>query len=275
MSDINTDIQKRIDAIQWYHEFEFPGGFKAGPVTHDSDAHRRLWRFIQQNLDGIDFAGKTVLDIGCWDGYWSFYAERRGASHVLATDDASQNWAGSKGLVLAKELLKSNVETNLGVSVYELEKLSKRFDIVLCLGVYYHLIDPFFAFAQIRHVCHENTVVVLEGDVTDGLRPNTSHFDFSDPALPTFVPGKDNLDMMLRAAYLAPQSQSLLDAMKPLHWRRRLRISTDTIYGKYGRLPHRLTRAVTVCRPFRGTNSLHAYKPPFGLHRYDDRFSSD
>ena len=35
--------------------------------------------------------------MGCWDGYWSFYAEQRGAARVLATDDASQNWAGSAG----------------------------------------------------------------------------------------------------------------------------------------------------------------------------------
>lgn len=273
MVDDSNGIQTRIDAIDWYHEFEFPGGFRAGPITQDADVHRRLWQFIESNLDSIDFTNKTVLDIGCWDGYWSFYAERRGAAHVLATDDASQNWAGSKGLALAKELLKSNIETNLSVSVYELEKLSKTFDIVLCLGVYYHLVDPFFAFAQIRHVCHENTVVVLEGDITDSLRPNTSHFDFTNADLPTFVPGNDNLDMMLRAAYLLPQSQALLDKMKPLNWRRRLRISG--VLGKYGRLPHRLTRAVTVCRPFRGNNSLHAYKPPFGLHRYDDRFSAE
>lgn len=272
MADVNGDIQKRIDAINWYHEFEFPGGFKAGPATHDANAHRKLWQFIEQGLDRIDFAGKTVLDIGCWDGYWSFYAERRGAKHVLATDDASQNWAGSKGLMLARELLKSKVEPKLDVSIYELEKLSKHFDIVLCLGVYYHLVDPFFAFSQVRHVCHEDTVVVFEGDVTDSMRPNTSHFDFTDAGLPTFVPGIENLNMFLRAAYLEPQSQSLLCDFKPLNnWRRRLRVS-DALHGRYGLLPHRMNRAITVCKPFRGENGLHFYKPPFGLHVYDDRF---
>jgi predicted nicotinamide N-methyase len=40
----------------------------------------------------VDFAGKTVLDIGCWDGQWSFLAENRGAARLLATDDCSQHW---------------------------------------------------------------------------------------------------------------------------------------------------------------------------------------
>lgn len=273
MTTGTSDTQKRIDEIPWYHEFSFPGGFSATPNTLHLQDHRRIWACIERNLDSIDFAGKTVLDIGCWDGYWSFYAERRGAAHVLATDDASQNWAGSKGLALARELLKSNVETRLDVSIYELDKLSKRFDVILCLGVYYHLVDPFFAFTQVRHVCHENTVVVFEGDITDSLRPNTSYLDFSDPALPTFVPGTGNLDMLLRAAYLEPRSQAYLDnTMEPLRWRQRLKFSIELMKGKYGRLPHRMNRAVTVCTPFKGVNEMHAYKPPFGLHVYDDRF---
>ena len=48
------------------------------------EIHRKLWRFIEAQLDLLDFRGKTVLDIGCWDGYWSFYAERRGAREVVA-----------------------------------------------------------------------------------------------------------------------------------------------------------------------------------------------
>ena len=40
---------------------------------------------MEQQLDAVPFHGKSVLDIGCWDGYWSFYAERRGAASVLAT----------------------------------------------------------------------------------------------------------------------------------------------------------------------------------------------
>jgi tRNA (mo5U34)-methyltransferase len=146
---LNLNIKGRIDGINWYHEFDFGNGLVAKSKTPDVGFHRKLWTFIRSTLDAVDFGGKTVLDIGCWDGYWSFYAEQRGAAHVLATDDAQQNWAGNSGLSLAKELLHSSIETNTNLSVYDLANLRKTFDIVLCLGVYYHLVDPLLcAFAN-------------------------------------------------------------------------------------------------------------------------------
>src|SRR3979411_960177 len=122
-----SDIQRRIDRIHWYHEFDFGNGLRSEVKTPDAKSHRALWRFIETQLDKIDFTDKAVLDIGCWDGYWSFYAERRGAARVLATDDRSQNWAGSAGFTVARELLKSSVESDLHLSVYDLNKLPAQF----------------------------------------------------------------------------------------------------------------------------------------------------
>ena len=129
------ELQGRINSVQWYHEFDFGDGLHARVNTPDAASHRALWRFIQSKLDEISFTDKTVLDIGCWDGYWSFYAERRGAKRVLATDDSGQNWAGEAGFMLAKELLKSGVESHLQLSVYDLDRLGSKYDIILCLGV--------------------------------------------------------------------------------------------------------------------------------------------
>src|SRR5262245_55858191 len=123
------EAQRRIDQVAWYHEFDFGNGLVARSRAPDVESHRRMWAFITGELDKIDFTGKTVLDLGCWDGYWSFYAERRGAKSVLATDDRSQNWAGSAGVLLAKELLGSSIEVRLDVSVYDVAKLNRTFDI--------------------------------------------------------------------------------------------------------------------------------------------------
>lgn len=73
-----SQTQARIDAINWYHEFDFGNGLKAGSKRFGTEIHRRSWKFLKRNLDTIDFKDKSVLDIGCWDGYWSFDAERRG-----------------------------------------------------------------------------------------------------------------------------------------------------------------------------------------------------
>ena len=120
------DLQARIDAIEWYHEFDFGNGLVARSNQLDTDHHRALWDFIETRLDRIDFTGKSVLDIGCWDGYWSFYAERRGAREVLAADDETQNWGGPAGLMLARELFGSSIEVNTKLSVYDLGSLGRR-----------------------------------------------------------------------------------------------------------------------------------------------------
>ena len=239
-------LQHRIDQIQWYHEFDFPNGLKARAKDPDVEPHRKLWAWMRSELDKIDFGGKTVLDIGCWDGYWSFYAEQRGASRVLATDDETQNWAGSAGLKLARKLMGSSVKTRTDVSIYAAAKLKQRFDIVLCMGVYYHLLDPFLGFSQVRHCAHEKSIVVFEGDFApDSLvRPQqAAYLDVAD-RLHCFVPTVTCLRQMLEANYF--------------------RVSTECTY--YGRI-------LVACAPFVGKNLLHAYCPPFGLHVYDPRFS--
>jgi tRNA (mo5U34)-methyltransferase len=259
-----TDVQAEIDRISWYHEFEFPGGLKARSATPDVAGHRTIWQFIERQLEAIEFPGKTVLDVGCWDGYWSFYAERRGALSILASDDVSQNWSGGDGLLLARELLNSSVMINQNLSVYRLASLGRTFDIILCLGVYYHLIDPFYAFTQLRHCCHPGTIVLLEGDVGIGLRRNEVRYCLDDTSKPAFVPSEPALERFLNAAYLRVLSQARLHPAPP---------------GIRGRLRRAFRQWVTtsdrafyVCAAFEGVNPMHHYEPPFGLDAYDDRF---
>ena len=256
-------VQARINEVRWYHEIDFGGGLRSVSSSPPDQAafHRQLWKFIEKQLDAVDFHGKTVLDIGCWDGYWSFYAEKRGAAAVLAIDDFTQNWSDSKGIYLAKELLASNVEIIPDRSAYDLASLNRRFDIVLFLGVYYHLWDPFYAFAQIRHCSRAGAVVVVEGNMTTGLPPKSLYFTSS---LPTsrFTPSRDALHEMLRATYLQPVGIAgflpLPTAEDPTSW---------------GRLPPNCTnRVVVMCEALDGENDVHLYRPPFGLDAYDPRF---
>jgi tRNA (mo5U34)-methyltransferase len=246
-------LQQRIDQIRWYHEFDFPNGLKSRAKHRHTEAHRKLWEWMRSELDKIDFAGKTVLDIGCWDGYWSFYAERRGASRVLATDDETQNWGGSAGLALARELMGSSIETRTDVSIYEAAKLKERFDIVLCMGVYYHLVDPFLGFSQVRHCAHERSVVVFEGEFAPDwfVQPQqAAYIDITDP-WHRFMPTLPCLRQMLEANYL--------------------RVSTESTY--HGQPAQPANRILATCEPFIGENTLHRYRPPFGLHSYDPRFT--
>jgi tRNA (mo5U34)-methyltransferase len=260
--------QARVDEIEWYHEFDFGEGLRARSRAPDVAWHRRVWQFVERQLAGVDFRDRTVLDVGAWDGHWSFYAERRGARDVIATDDLTQNWSDGRGIHLAKELLGSDVEIRQDLSIYQLGALKRTFDIVTCFGVYYHLVDPLYAFAQLRHCCHDNTLLLLDGDVgRSGMHADEVRYRFDDSRLSAFVPSERALRQMLRVSYLNVQSHAWLDSSR---WRFK-----DSALARPVRFVLNrplIGRAFTVCRPFRGINELHPYEPPFGLATYDDRF---
>ena len=285
---MGTTAQQKIDAVSWYHEFDFGNGLRAVPKTPVDSGHRRIWTFIEDQLGRVDFSGKSVLDIGCWDGYWSFLAERRGAKRVVATDDCTQNWAEGQGIHLAKELLGSSILIKQDVSVYQLAGLNEQFDIILFLGVWYHLFDPFFALTQIRHCCHANTLVLMEGSVATDLGSQEVLYNFADHNS-EFLPHPDGYRQLVRAAYFSENGSAFLDPPDVpgrLGWRWRLRMCREVLLGSRDgiramasptpdgkpRLKTANRRMFLSCTPFQGTNELHAYKPPFGLHIYDDRF---
>ena len=201
------DRQAEIDGVNWYHEFDFGNGLKARSRVPNIAGHRTSWQFIEQQLEKVEFRDKTVLDVGCWDGRWSFFAERRGAKSVLASDDVSQNWSNGQGLRLAREFFQSQIEVNQDLSIYSLASLGRTFDIVMCLGVYYHLLDSFFAFSQIRHCCHRNSVVLLEGEIGMALPPNHLIYTLDNPSVLKFLPSDKALENLLFAAYLRVTSQ--------------------------------------------------------------------
>lgn len=133
----------------WWHSFELPDGRKIDGVNDIESLKRRLSIFpIPDNL-----TGKRVLDIGAWDGWFSFELERRGADVVAVDNVESANF-----LYLHREL-RSKIDYRI-MDVYELtpEKLG-QFDIVLFLGVLYHLKHPLLALERICALTREFAAV--------------------------------------------------------------------------------------------------------------------
>ena len=294
--------QAELDSITWYHEFDFGSGLRTKTHCHQIEQHRHIWRFMESHLSTVNFQNKTVLDIGTWDGYWSFFAEKRGARSVLASDDLGQNWSQGRGIHLAKELLGSSIEINQNLSVYDLGSFGRKFDVILFLGVYYHLHDPFQALAQIRHCCHPGTVVVIDGPVATNLELNEALYDFPNHHC-EWLPTVGALQQLLTATYFKNTVSGFLDALAPptvapalppepgrLGWRWRLQMCRDALRGSRPDMTARLAevlpeptppparphthnkRVMLSCTPHEGIVDLHAYRPPFGLEAYDPRF---
>lgn len=150
------DLAARAEAIRWYHSIDLGGGIVTKGVD---DSPVRLARLdLPQSL-----AGLTVLDIGAWDGFFSFEAERRGASRVVAADYFSwhgDGWGSKAGFELARAALGSKVE-DIDIDVMDLspERVG-QFDVVLFLGVLYHLRHPLLALERIASVTR--TLLILE-----------------------------------------------------------------------------------------------------------------
>lgn len=255
---------------------------------------------MEAQLQNIDFAGKSVLDVGAWDGAWSFFAERRGAARVLATDDLSQNWASGSGIHIAKAALGSRIEIDQSRSIYRLAEMGQTFDIILCFGVYYHLHAPFEAFAQLRHCCHEDTLILVEGSITRGVHPNAAYYNFPDHTA-EWLPTVGALRQIFRATYLQELSMAALSAIvdpidsaipvgskppaptkRPSPWWK-LWLPRDPGEGSNPDLVPRsqfatprdnADRIFARLRPRSGPEELHVYPPPCGLHAYDPRFSA-
>jgi tRNA (mo5U34)-methyltransferase len=118
---------------------------------------------------GLDesLVGKSVLDVGAWDGFYSFEAERRGAASVFATDHycwSGEGWGSRDGFDAAHKILGSKVIA-IDVEPHDLhpEMIGGKADIVLFLGVLYHLPDPMSALRALRTVTGDQLIIETLG----------------------------------------------------------------------------------------------------------------
>lgn len=157
------EIKKRVENVgRWYHKIEIAPGI----VTPGSVDVAAYWKQLQMPET---FEGKSVLDIGCNSGFFSFEAERLGADKVLATDIHP---IGARGFKLLSEIKQSRVDY-VRTSVYELtpEKYG-TFDFVFFLGLLYHLQHPILGLQKASDMCNEQVVVethVVESTSTEPI----------------------------------------------------------------------------------------------------------
>jgi len=164
MTSAHSDLLARVQALTWAHTIDLGNGIVTPGVWGPPSPT------IMRAIDTIDFQDKKVLDIGCWDGLWSFEAEKRGAKIVVATDLNTQRWPqdGHVTFLLAHEALGSNAIYRPDVSVYDVPRIfpERDFDVVLFCGIYYHLRDPLLALSRLRQAMKPGGVIVVEGEVS-------------------------------------------------------------------------------------------------------------
>lgn len=186
-------IAEQVKAVPyWYHRIELPGGIVTpgwAPVC--ADAYR-----IPKDL-----TGKRILDIGAWDGYWTFEALKRGAKEVVAIDDFSDMpepvsertaW-DTFDLCRAVFGYDESRCKRIEMSVYDVGELG-QFDLVFFFGTIYHLRHPLLALENINAICKGD--IYVESMICDDFSPYLHNGDISgvghgypDAMVMEFYPG--------------------------------------------------------------------------------------
>jgi len=171
---LNESEGKSGKKMVWYHTIELTPDFTTDGIYD--------WRPYWNKFNFGDLHGKTVLDVGAGDGFFSFEFEKRGAK-VTALDIPDQGDADSSKMGtrrewtpetiergqsiidfktkfgIAKGLLKSSVE-RVEINLYDMSKENiGLFDIVFCGDTLLHLTDPVRAITRMRNVCKERVII--------------------------------------------------------------------------------------------------------------------
>src|SRR4051812_37050317 len=149
LADIDTEdraqLAHQIRALgDWFHNIEI-SGIQTAPHHFLGDYPRVKWERFQHAIPA-DLRGKSVLDIGCNGGFYSIEMKRRGADRVVAIDFDDAYLAQAR---FAAEISGVEIEFRR-LSVYDVAQLGEKFDLVLFLGVLYHLRHPLLALDLIQ-----------------------------------------------------------------------------------------------------------------------------
>jgi tRNA (mo5U34)-methyltransferase len=170
------EIVKRIEDLgPWFHNMEL-GGVETAPDHFLGDYPTFKWN---QFCDALprDLRGMTVLDVGCNAGFYALEMKRRGADRVVGIDH-DPRYLQQAGL--AAEILGLDIELQR-MSVYDVADLGERFDLVLFMGVLYHLRHPLYALDLLReHVVGDALIFqsMLRGDAE--VAPVAEDYPFAE-----------------------------------------------------------------------------------------------
>ena len=175
--NFSTDqIRRRVEELgQWFHNLDLQG-VKTAPDHFLGDYPNTKWQRFADALPQ-DLRGQTVLDVGCNGGFYSIQMKLRGADRVVAVDTNDAYLAQAR---FAAEVSDVEIEFH-HLSVYQLEQLREKFDLVLFLGVLYHLRHPLLALDLLHEHAVKDVLVIqsmLRG--SESVAEVKSDYEFSE-----------------------------------------------------------------------------------------------
>lgn len=210
-------LLQQVTALRWFHRIPLGHGVLT-PGLDDSQAKLKRVQLP------ASLAGRSVLDIGAWDGFFSFEAERRGASQVMAVDSfcwSDAGWGRKAGFELARRALNSKVEDR-HMEVLDLTPATVGvFDVVLFLGVLYHMRHPLLALEKVASVTRQQLILETKVDLLASRTPSMAFYvgdELNHDPTNWWAPNVSGLCDMLRAVGF----KSVQVVCPPRPWHQRL-----------------------------------------------------
>lgn len=168
------EIKARIESLgPWFHNINLEG-IDTAPTHFLGDYPAVKWRRFASAIPS-DLTGLSVLDIGCNAGFYSLEMKRRGASRVLGIDFDEDYLKQAR---FAAEVSGLDLEFRR-LSVYDVGAIDERFDVVLFMGVLYHLRYPLLALDLIHeHVARDLLVFQSMQRGPSNIEPLDEDYDF-------------------------------------------------------------------------------------------------
>ena len=185
MTAETATIRRRVRELgPWFHDLDL-GGVRTAPDHPLGNFLQELWSTVEGAFPS-DMRGKTVLDIGCNAGFYSFRMAERGAT-VTGVDHSETYLEQAR---FAAAILGHDVEFRR-LEAYDVGELGRSFDYVIFMGVLYHLRYPLLALDRVVPLVRERIVVQClvrgprwEGGVIAGDYPITEDRLFEQPGFP-------------------------------------------------------------------------------------------
>ena len=159
------DAERVRDSVPlWFHTFALAPGIYTPGIARDHGYRLAV-------LGADRFAGRSVLDVGAFDGFYSFLAEARGARRVVAVENQQYvDWVrarfgvtlqGGAGFRAIAGLVGSRVEYRR-MDALDVHRLGERFDVALCFGILHRVTDPIALLGALADVLAPGGEIVLE-----------------------------------------------------------------------------------------------------------------
>jgi tRNA (mo5U34)-methyltransferase len=200
----NTVIKDKIDSFpRWHYQFDLRGSLTPIRPPERANAHEQRRRYFMEPLSelyGGSLKGKRVLDLGCNAGFWSLDALERGADFVLGLDGRRMHIDQANFVFEVKEIDKDRYDfREANVFDFAYEEFGD-FDIVLCLGLVYHLNKPVELMETIARVNSDVVVIDTLLSVAPGSYLRVRSEDIENP-----------LHAMDKELVMSPTRQAMVD----------------------------------------------------------------